>query len=224
MAHLLVNGDRASLVMFGWLGLWAVGDMLLINAREPAWVRPEPAGRSAGDVRWVVIAAVVFAVIVDRAHLARLLAVPAMTSKTAGGELLRGLSRSARSSPMRCRGPSPKATGRSTARSIRAGSRSTSSDAFARVCGLPRSPIDELAAFHVVFGKTVPDISLNAVANLGYAEGAVPAPVCPGDTLTATSEVIGLRETSNGRSGVVWVRSTGLEPARRGGAAATAAG
>ena len=35
------------------------------------------------------------------------------------------------------------------------------------------------------------------------------APVYPGDTLTATSEVIGLRETSNGRSGVVWVRSTG---------------
>ena len=34
-------------------------------------------------------------------------------------------------------------------------------------------------------------------------------PVYPGDTLTATSEVIGLRETSNGRSGVVWVRSTG---------------
>ena len=46
-----------------------------------------------------------------------------------------------------------------------------SSDAFARACGLPRSPLEDLAAFHVVFGKTVPDISLNAVANLGYAEG-----------------------------------------------------
>ena len=46
-----------------------------------------------------------------------------------------------------------------------------SSDAFARACGLPASPLDDLAAFHVVFGKTVPDISLNAVANLGYAEG-----------------------------------------------------
>ena len=70
----------------------------------------------------------------------------------------------------------------------------------------------------------MPDISLNAVANLGYAEGRFLLPVYPGDTLTATSEVIGLRETSNGKSGVVWVRSTGLEPARRGGAAATAAG
>ena len=46
-----------------------------------------------------------------------------------------------------------------------------SSDEFARACGLPRSPIEDIAAFHVVFGKTVPDISLNAVANLGYAEG-----------------------------------------------------
>ena len=85
-----------------------------------------------------------------------------------------------------------------------------SSDEFARACGLPRSPLDDLAAFHVVFGKTVPDVSLNAVANLGYAEGRFLAPVYPGDTLTAVSEVIGLRETSNGKSGVVWVRTTGF--------------
>jgi uncharacterized membrane protein len=62
VAHLLVNGDRASLLLFGWLGLWAIGDMLLINAREPAPARPAP-GTVAGDVRLVVIAAVVFAVI-----------------------------------------------------------------------------------------------------------------------------------------------------------------
>ena len=45
-----------------------------------------------------------------------------------------------------------------------------SSDVFARSLGLPRAPLDELLVFHVVIGKTVPDISLNAVANLGYAE------------------------------------------------------
>jgi 2-methylfumaryl-CoA hydratase len=84
-----------------------------------------------------------------------------------------------------------------------------SSDAFARACGLPQSPIEDLAAFHVVFGKTVPDVSLNAVANLGYAEARFLRPVYPGDTLTATSEVIGLKENSNRKSGVVWVRSTG---------------
>ena len=54
-----------------------------------------------------------------------------------------------------------------------------SSDEFARACGLPRSPLDDLAAFHVVFGKTVPDVSLNAVANLGYAEGRFLAPGLP---------------------------------------------
>jgi 2-methylfumaryl-CoA hydratase len=84
-----------------------------------------------------------------------------------------------------------------------------SSDEFARACGLPASPLDDLAAFHVVFGKTVPDISLNAVANLGYAEGRFRRPTFPGDTLSTTSEVIGLKENSSGKTGVVWVRSTG---------------
>ena len=86
-----------------------------------------------------------------------------------------------------------------------------SSDAFARACGLPAAPLDDLIAFHTVFGKTVPDISLNAVANLGYAEGRWLTPVWPGDTLRSESQVIGLRENSNGRSGVVWVRTRGLD-------------
>ncbi len=85
-----------------------------------------------------------------------------------------------------------------------------SSDEFARACGLPASPLDDLIAFHTVFGKTVPDISLNAVANLGYAEGRWRAPVFAGDTLTARSTVIGLKENSNGQSGVVYVRSEGI--------------
>lgn len=85
-----------------------------------------------------------------------------------------------------------------------------SSDEFARACGLPAAPLDDLIVFHTVFGKTVPDISLNAVANLGYAEGRWLAPVFPGDTLRAESTVIGLKETSNGKSGVVWVATRGL--------------
>jgi len=85
-----------------------------------------------------------------------------------------------------------------------------SSDEFARSVGLPTSPLDDLIAFHTVFGKTVPDISLNAVANLGYAEGRWLAPVWPGDTLRSVSEVIGLKETSTGATGVVWVRTRGL--------------
>jgi len=85
-----------------------------------------------------------------------------------------------------------------------------SSDPFAQSCGLPASPLDDMIAFHVVFGKTVPDVSLNAVANLGYAEGRWLAPVWPGDTLRAQSQVIGLKQNSNGQNGVVWVRTTGL--------------
>jgi 2-methylfumaryl-CoA hydratase len=85
-----------------------------------------------------------------------------------------------------------------------------SSDVFARAVGLPASPLDDLIAFHTVFGKTVPDISLNAVANLGYAEGRWLRPVWPGDTLRSESEVIGLKETSSGATGVVWVRTRGL--------------
>lgn len=85
-----------------------------------------------------------------------------------------------------------------------------SSDAFARACGLPQSPMDDLIAFHTVFGKTVPDISLNAIANLGYAEGRWLLPVWPGDTLRSESTVIGLKENSNGKSGVVYVRTRGL--------------
>lgn len=85
-----------------------------------------------------------------------------------------------------------------------------SSDAFAQGVGLAASPLDDLIAFHTVFGKSVPDISLNAVANLGYAEGRWLAPVWPGDTLRSESEVIGLKETSSGATGVVWVRTRGF--------------
>ena len=85
-----------------------------------------------------------------------------------------------------------------------------SSDVFAQAIGLPRAPLDDLLVFHVVIGKTVPDISLNAVANLGYAEFRWGVPVYPGDTLSAHSTVLGLRENSNKASGVVWVRSTGV--------------
>ncbi len=84
-----------------------------------------------------------------------------------------------------------------------------SSDEFGNACGLERAPIDPVLAFHVVFGKTVPDVSLNAVANLGYAEGRFLAPVYAGDTVSASSEVIGVRENSNGKTGVVHVRTTG---------------
>ena len=85
-----------------------------------------------------------------------------------------------------------------------------SSDEFARASGLRTAPLDDLAGFHVVFGKTVPDVSLNALANLGYAEGKFIKPIYAGDTLRTSSKVIGLKQNSNGRSGVVWVHSKGF--------------
>src|ERR1700678_4351696 len=44
-----------------------------------------------------------------------------------------------------------------------------SAETFARKIGYPAAPIDDLLAFHVVFGKTVSDVSLNAGTNLAFA-------------------------------------------------------
>lgn len=84
-----------------------------------------------------------------------------------------------------------------------------SSAEFARRIGYSGAPIDDLLTFHIVFGKTVPDISLNAIANLGYAECRFSRSVLPGDTLSTMSEVIGLKENSNKETGTVYVRSIG---------------
>ncbi|MBK9037115.1 MAG: MaoC family dehydratase [Myxococcales bacterium] len=86
----------------------------------------------------------------------------------------------------------------------------SSSTEFARSLGFAREVAHDLLAFHVVFGKTVGDISHNAVANLGYARVLFGRPVYPGDTLTAETEVIGLRELSDGKRGIVYVASRGL--------------
>ena len=85
-----------------------------------------------------------------------------------------------------------------------------SAETFALGLGYEGMPVDDFLVFHTVFGKTVPDISLNAVANLGYAAGLFGEPVFPGDTLSATSKVIGLKENSNGQTGVVWVETRGV--------------
>lgn len=61
VAHLLVNGDMASIVLFGWLGFWALVAMALINMQE-AWTRPEPGGLR-GDAINLAISVVVYAVI-----------------------------------------------------------------------------------------------------------------------------------------------------------------
>ena len=84
-----------------------------------------------------------------------------------------------------------------------------SSTELARSLGFLRELVPELLVFHIVFGRSVPDISHNATANLGYADVRFLRPVYPGDTLVAESEVIGLREVSSGEAGVVYVRTRG---------------
>jgi len=78
---------------------------------------------------------------------------------------------------------------------------------IARAIGHRACPMDDFLVFNVAFGKTVPDISYNAIANLGYADVRFVAPVYAGDTIACESTVIGLKENSNGRSGVVYVKS-----------------
>jgi uncharacterized membrane protein len=60
VAHLLVNGDYASLLLFGGLGLWAALEVVMINAKAGPWQRPAP-GSLAGDLRLVVITLVIYA-------------------------------------------------------------------------------------------------------------------------------------------------------------------
>lgn len=62
-AHLLVNGDIPSLVLFGGLGLWALVEMVAINRTEGPWQPPAP-GRAVRDLGVLAVAAVLYAVIV----------------------------------------------------------------------------------------------------------------------------------------------------------------
>jgi len=84
-----------------------------------------------------------------------------------------------------------------------------SSDVLAKEMGYDKRPLDDMLLFHLTFGKSVQDISLNAIANLGYAEVSFKNPVFVGDTVSMVSAVIGLKENSNGKSGVVYVHSIG---------------
>lgn len=67
LAHLLVNGDLASIVLFGGMLVWAVGSVIMINRAEP-WDRPEP-GEKGRDIIFIVITVVTFAVMVG-VHIA----------------------------------------------------------------------------------------------------------------------------------------------------------
>ena len=80
---------------------------------------------------------------------------------------------------------------------------------FSKKLGFKKTPIDDVLLFHLVFGRTVPDLSLNAIANLGYAGVNFHKPAFVGDTVSASSKIIGLKENSNEKTGTVYVKSIG---------------
>ncbi len=81
---------------------------------------------------------------------------------------------------------------------------------LARLMRLPQETVHDLLVFNIIFGRAVPDISLNSPANLGYADGRFLRPVVPGDTLRAETEVVGLRESeSRPDVGIVYVHTRG---------------
>ena len=62
----------------------------------------------------------------------------------------------------------------------------------------------------ILVGMSVSDVSEKAIANLGWKEIALVAPVFPGDTLYSESEVLAKRESkSRPNAGVVTVKTTG---------------
>lgn len=61
-AHLLVNGDLASIVLFGGLLAWAVVEVIVINRAEPEWTPPAP-GTLAKDAMFFAISVVLLGVI-----------------------------------------------------------------------------------------------------------------------------------------------------------------
>jgi uncharacterized membrane protein len=63
VAHLLVNGDLASLVLFGGLGLWALAQMAVINRAEEPWSAPAK-GPIVNDAKIAVLALVLYAAFV----------------------------------------------------------------------------------------------------------------------------------------------------------------
>jgi 2-methylfumaryl-CoA hydratase len=81
---------------------------------------------------------------------------------------------------------------------------------FAQSLGYERETVHDMLVFHMVFGRAVPDVSLNSPANLGYADVRFLKTVYPGDTLRSETEVIGKRETSRPDVGIVWVYTRGL--------------
>jgi itaconyl-CoA hydratase len=74
-----------------------------------------------------------------------------------------------------------------------------------------RPLVDSTFTLALITGQSVTDVSQNVMANLGWDEVRLPAPVFEGDTLYSRSKVIALRESrSRPNVGVVTVATEGF--------------
>lgn len=84
--------------------------------------------------------------------------------------------------------------------------------AFAARSEFGRPLVNSALTLAIVVGMTVDDVSLNAIANLGWKEIRLVAPVFPGDTVYARTEVLEVRESrSRPTQGVVTTRTEGFK-------------
>ncbi len=63
VAHLLQNGDTRSIVLFGWLGIWAILEIIFINRRDGKWVKAAPPSLAI-EIRYIAISLIVFAIVI----------------------------------------------------------------------------------------------------------------------------------------------------------------
>ncbi len=88
------------------------------------------------------------------------------------------------------------------------------SEPFAQSLGFRTTPVDDVFVLKILFGQSVRDVSLRAVATLGYGGCAFDEPVYPGDTLRSATTVIGLELGPSDDTGIVHVRTTGRNQRR----------
>jgi acyl dehydratase len=84
--------------------------------------------------------------------------------------------------------------------------------AYARQTEFGRLLVNSGLSLAIVLGMTVNDVSGKAIANLGWTEIKLTAPVFCGDTIYAESEVLDKRESkSRPTQGIVTVRTRGIK-------------
>jgi len=83
---------------------------------------------------------------------------------------------------------------------------------FAAQTEFAKPLVNSALTLAIVVGMTVPEISGQAVANLGWKDIQLTGPVFPGDTVYAQSEILALRPSkSRPGQGIVTVRTTGTK-------------